>query len=190
MNDKGNATIFSLCLLFVFTVLILGSLSERLSHLKKVESTKKLLICAKIINGETKDFTSFMQKSNTALKYLSMTELVSVLLPSFGIVTKISTASAKKVVIKSQQLYLFSYLNKIKSLYSKSCLIDPRVFKTPFKLSIMKFDFQRDKWNQAKLRGNKWNLIILGSYHIIQNTYSFQDDLKIKSHYIKKVKLF
>lgn len=190
MNQQGNSTLFSMLFLLLFTLLSLKNLQYRIDNSKKAQSSQKLILCAKEHNGETKKLISFMKKTNMTLKVLSLSKLAQVVLPGFGILTKISTKSAIKLLIKAQEIQLISYLNKTRSLYSKSCLISPTVFKTPYKLSISKLGFQRNKWKQAKLRGYKWSSTFFGVSYIIQNDFHLSSKVKIKSKTIKKDFLF
>jgi hypothetical protein len=153
MNQKGEITLLASLLMFIlFGIVLLCSLELKKSFYQLQRRTE-LFLCVKEAKGELSEFIKFIGKTNWAIKNLNRAELIMMFIPT-GQVSAMNAEKLKSLILKSQDVRLFSYLNSLKKIKTKGCKIDLRMFITPFELSLG--TFKRDKEQAAILREKKW----------------------------------
>lgn len=180
MNESGNATFFGLIVIMTFTMMALYLVKKRVDYTTSTEDFQKLLLCTKETNGATKLFFDRVTDSNALLKALTIAEYSSTAIPVYGAVASKTAAQAIEITKLVQIGYLLSYLNKLRELTQKKCYMSPNIYKTPFELAISS-GFERNEYEEAKLRGDTWKYINLGNNKLIQTKLQLNPTWTIQS---------
>lgn len=180
MNESGNATLFGLIVIMTFTMMALYLVKKRVDYTTSTEDFQKLLLCTKETNGVTKLFFDRISDSNAVLKALTITEYSSTAIPIYGAIASKTASQAIEVTKRVQLGYLLSYLNKLRELRQKKCYISPNIYKTPFELALTA-GFERNQFEEAKLRGDTWKYINLGNNKFIQTKLQLNPTWTIQS---------
>ncbi len=154
MNQKGEVTLMASLLLFILLgIVLLCSLELKKSYYQLKKRTD-LFLCLKEAKGELNEFIKFTGRTNWAIKNLNRAELIMMFIP-LGQASAMNAKKLKNVLIKSQEIRLLSYMNRLKKIKSKGCKLDLRMFISPFKLTSG--TFRRDKEQAVILREKEWS---------------------------------
>lgn len=116
-----------------------------------MEKRTALFLCTKEVKGEFNLYMKFMGRTNWAIKNLKRASLVMMFIP--GLQGAAANAEKTKEYLKySQTLRQVSYMKTLANIARKNCPLDPRMYKSPFKLS-------RDKNDALQLAEEKWTYI-------------------------------
>ncbi len=168
MNEKGNTTLLSLLFLMIITFFALLTLSF---HMKKVSALKKkqdLLLCAKYVDGESKQHISRMQIMNNAIRLLDKaeyTKYLSVVIPILGPVSAAANV-IKKLVQGAQETDSGIHITKmVNQIHSRNCFIDPYTILGPYK---RKLKLTRNFEGIAIMRKQRWKSYLINKKYLIQ----------------------
>ncbi len=153
MNQKGEITLLSCCLILTLSGLVLLCSLELQKSFSLLRKRTDLFLCVKETKGEIHHFMKFMGRTNWAIKNINRASLIMAFIPGLQ-KAALDAQKAKKYLQYIQNGRLVSYLKTLKDLSGKSCPLDPRMFITPFKLggTLLK----RDGNGAALLREEKW----------------------------------
>jgi hypothetical protein len=166
MNESGNTTFFGLCLLLLFSYYGLTKLSNKIKRGQDLMHKQRVLLCSKEINGMTSRFISQIVFSNKTLKYLTIGEFASLLIPFPGInlATKNGAKAAIKIAKRSQTLLRIIYKAQLSKTYLNGCKFKKSFLQTPFTK-------KRDKLNQLIIRNKIWVLKVLSGAYLISSKH-------------------
>lgn len=162
MNQKGEATLFSILCLVALTGLMLLTSLELKKEFSLLKKRTDLFLCVKETKGELKEFITFMGRTNWGIKNINRASLIMIFIPGFQ-GAALDAQKLKKALIHWQNLSIAKYAKTVHSLKAKSCPVDPRMYLTPFEMTGT--GFKRDKDGAAILRRNTWD------YHFLSRPY-------------------
>lgn len=162
MNQKGEVTLFSCCLILAFmSVLLLSAI--KLNHsFSLMKKRTHLFLCVKETKGELHEFMLFMGRTNWGINNLNRASLIMAFIPGLQ-GAALDAQKAKKYLQYIQEGRLLLYLKTLADLKRKSCPLDPRMLLTPFELGERLL--KRDSEGAAKLRRKEWD------YYFLQRPY-------------------
>lgn len=165
MNEKGEITLLSSVLLMIFmSIVILCGLELRKSYLLLQKRTH-LFLCAKETKGELQNFLTFMGRTNWGIKNTKRAALLAAFIPGLQGLT-LKAHKLKKFLQRAQDLRALSFLKSMHSLEKRKCPLDPRIFKTPFRLGTN--FLLRDSEGAVELREVKWSYLFYSSPYLLQ----------------------
>lgn len=170
-NQKGEVTLLGvLTLVLMSGLILLAGLKLQLAF-SNLKNRTHLFLCVKETKGEFHNYMKLMGRTNWAIRNTTRASLVMLFIP--GLQGAAMDAQKLKRAIKLYQnsIVLISYLEKLSSLKSKGCPIDPRMFITPFRLGGSLYE--RDSSGAAILREKEWN------YHYYKKPYALS--LKVQA---------
>jgi len=170
MNQKGDTTMFSIFILMTLSsLMILGTL-ELQRNLELLKRRTKLFLCTKIAKSELDKHLRYLSRTNWALKNISRANLLALFIPGLQ-GASLSGTKVKKMLKTYQHLELIRYLNKLREIQLRGCLLNPKMFKTPFEINYS--GYKRNMDETTKQREEKWE------YQFVRSP--FQLNLKIYS---------
>lgn len=167
MNQKGEVSLLCVLLIFTCMSLVLLSALELKKNYALLERRTHLYLCVKEAKGELHHFMQFMGRTNWGIKNLNRASLIMIFIPGMQ-KAALDAQKIKKYLKYAQNIRLISYLKTLKDLKQKSCPLDPRMLKTPFKLGAEIFD--RDSEGAAQLRENEWTYYFLAKPYLVNLT--------------------
>lgn len=187
MNQKGEVTLFTVMVVFVLSSLLLLCQLELRRSYGLLQKRTHLFLCTKETKGELDQHLTLMGKSNWAIENAQKARLIMLLIPGLQGASG-SVENVKKAIMKYQDVKAFLYLAKLKTLKSRGCPMDTRVFMTPFQLKIQ--GHARDQYSRARLREETWTYYFLEKPYLLSLTVTARNlsSLKPKPHYESKEK--
>lgn len=170
MNQKGEATLFTILVLVAISGLLTLCGLELERNLRLIKHRTSLFLCVKETKGELQRYLKFMGRTNWALKNVSKAQLVAVFVPGLQGLA-LEADKAKKIIKAAQNSTLPLYLAKLRQLQRQGCPLDPRMFATPFELSTS--GHKRDIDEAAILRKKQWTYSFLKTPYLL--TLSIED---------------
>jgi hypothetical protein len=164
MNQRGEVTLFAVAAMAVLTALmVLCSLGLAHSYglLKK---RTQIFLCAKETKGELHQYLKLMGRSNWALKNLKIAKLAMLFIPGLQ-AASLSAEKTRKLIIVYQNLQLAIYLKRLAKITRQGCKFDPRMFTTPFHLSLE--GYARNPDGSAKMRSEKWTYYFINVPYVL-----------------------
>ncbi len=165
MNQKGEVTLLSMLLILTLSGLVLLSSLELRKSFHLLEKRTHLFLCVKETKSEFHYFMQFMGRTNWGIKNINRAGLIMLFIPGLQ-GASMEAEKLKKLLQRSQEFRLVSYLKTLNDLRAKSCPLDPRMFITPFKLGTRLF--QRNAGGAAILRETKWTYYFLSKPYLLQ----------------------
>lgn len=156
MNQKGEVTLMTSLLMFILMGIVLLSSLELKSSYRKLQRRTELFLCVKETKEEINLFIKFIGRTNWAIKNINRAKLIMMFLP-LAPATTLNAQKLKNFLIHAQNIRLISYLNSLKKIKAKGCQLEPRLYITPFELSVG--SLKRDQTQSVNLRKKKWNYI-------------------------------
>jgi hypothetical protein len=172
MNQKGEATLLSVMILFAMSSLIVLSSLELRRSFRLLQNRTQLFLCAKETKGEIKNHLRFMGRTNWVIKNTAKAALIAVFIPGLQ-GAALEAEKVKKILIAAQNLELISYLKKMADLKGKGCPLDPRLLITPFELGTL--GFARDENDGAILRDQHWSYLFFFKPFTLKMEFSEAD---------------
>ncbi len=154
MNQKGEVTLMASLLLFILLGIVLLCSLELKKSYYQLQKRTDLFLCLKEAKGELNEFIKFTGRTNWAIKNLNRAELIMMFIP-LGQASAMNAKKLKNFLIKSQEIRLLSYMNRLKKIKSKGCKLDLRMFISPFEQTSG--TFKRDKEQAVILREKEWS---------------------------------
>lgn len=185
MNERGSTSFLGIGIIMICALLALFLIKKRIDMTKSNEALQKIILCAKESNGRLKEFFDKIERSNKFLKALTITEYSSISIPVYGIVATKSAAQAKRAIKAIQVGYLVSYLNNLRLMSQKKCYLSPLAYRTPYELHFSS-GFKRNKFDEAKRRGETWKYSNLSQTNIITNKIRLSPNWRVESSLISR----
>lgn len=171
-NENGNSTLAGVIILLIVFTSALLLINNKLKLIKQTKGISKSFLCTKKYTGIYKRHHQRVQKINHAIFLLNTTKKTSIFIPYIGIVAAKNAQSAEKALILMQNAFHVSYMKNIYSLFRKGCSFTPNIFKTAF---VHKgFILERDQFNRAKLRKNKWKVFYISIYQRLKIVHDME----------------
>jgi len=153
MNERGEIVLSTCLINFVLLSIFLLCTYELKQSFSLLEKRTQLFLCTKEAKGELSNYLKTMGRSNWAIKNINKAKLVMLFIPGLQGIA-MNTEKAKKYLQHYQNISTVSYLKNLSLLSQKSCLLDPRMFITPFKFGQALLE--RNSEGAAILREEKW----------------------------------
>ena len=131
------------------------------------------MLCMKETKGEVHQYLKFMGRTNWALKNVTKAQLVALFIPGFQ-VAAVKADKLKKIIQTIQNAHLILYYKKLTELKTKSCPLDPRLFMTPFHVTLA--GYKRGLKGTATLRSNEW------TYYFLQKPYALGLTINVRGY--------
>jgi hypothetical protein len=152
-NQTGNIT--SLGLVIMLSLISIGSILivRKMNDIKRHSRVFQNFLCTKEAHGLLREHKNFIEITNNIIKVSNLGQMVGLFTnPSVLLTAK----KAKLLTQRTQNIYHFSFLNNISSLFRRSCLFSPGIAKTHFETTTM-FKLSRDHYGVVKQRRGNWN---------------------------------
>lgn len=173
MNQKGNTTLLGILFITLTALSSYSLISRKLSNLNDQKENQKLHMCAKYLNGETKEFIIKIKRTNKVILTLSLLQAGSIAFPMGKVINQSTLKKMKNTAQLSQRAFLLSYMNHFKLLTQKKCLFTPNALLTPYKINIS-FNFKRDYLGRAIRRKKRWSYKNISSLGYIKNKINLE----------------
>lgn len=173
-NQKGNMTFSGIAFIFVIFSAVILTLENKLLLIKKSKDLGNDYLCTKEYLGEYRSYKNKIEKTNNLIFTLNTTKKASLLIPGFGVVSASQIQKIEHLLMKSQDVIHFSYLKFLFHFRKKRCIFSPNIYKSPSELVLAQL--KRDKFNRVILRGDKWNVLLLGKSLKLSITHSKDKD--------------
>lgn len=154
-NETGNITLFALFTLF--SIFYIGStlLAHKLSSIKQSKNQMQNYLCMKEYTGEIKRHNEVIEITNTGIKAANTGTILGLFTsPALALTAK----RLKSLLKRTQDIYHFSFLKKVSSLYSKDCQFTPTAFKTNYQTKSFYLKLSRNQSGTVKERKKEWKV--------------------------------
>jgi hypothetical protein len=165
-NDIGNIT--SIGLVFFLAIISIGSISliKKSNDIKKHKEVFMNFLCVKEAHGVIAQHKETIELTNNIIRIANLGQMI-------GLFTNptilIGSKRAKELTQKSQAIYHISFLEKIRSLFTQSCIFTPNIAKTHFETTSVLI-LERDKSGVVKRRREKWEFSSINKSSLIKST--------------------
>jgi hypothetical protein len=151
-NDDGNIT--SIGLVFFLAIISIGSITliEKSNDIKKHKEVFKNFLCVKEAHGIIAEHKKVIEITNNIIRIANLGQMIGLFTNPAVLMT---SKRAKSLTQKSQTIYHFSFLEKIRAMFTQSCVFSPNIAKTHFETTSLIF-LKRDQSGVVIKRRNKW----------------------------------
>jgi hypothetical protein len=153
MNQRGDCTLFGILILLALSSLLTLTSLSLIKSFKRLKQRTNLILCLKEFKGEQNQFIQFISKTNFALKNISRAKLIAAIIPGLQL-GSMKAETLKRVIQRSQDLRLISYLNKIADLKRQSCPVPMKFRQSPFDFNLK--GLKRNYEGTVIIRNQQW----------------------------------
>ncbi len=157
MNERGEATMLTIGLIFAFSSFFILFVFEAYIQYKLLDKRAKVMICAKKARIIGERYIKRIQVSNWGIKNIKKIQYISFLIPGLTAIAG-SGEKAKSLLKKYQDLQLFNLKTQMIKIRKDGCHIQTFENDTPFITSGLRH--VRDHQEITKTRHISWPITI------------------------------
>lgn len=168
-NQKGNILSIGLLFILIMTSSFSALFIRKLTAIRDQKAILNNFLCSKESNGELKKHKKSIGRYNLSIRS------ANIILTAATLSTRPEVFAAAKKWKKSSQylqnIHHISFLNKIRTLYSKGCRFSPSVAKTHF-MTKSGIKLSRNITGESIRRERRWEYYSIGTRNLLRTSFS------------------